>query len=65
MTKKAKKAEKKKVESKFNRAEVMKAADSFGVSTELMAGALRLAGKEELTRSEVEQAIHQFKTRRV
>lgn len=52
-------------ETKYSRAEIFEAASSFGESQEVVAGALRLANKDELTRSEIEGAIRKFKTRKV
>lgn len=52
-------------ETKYSKAEVLAASASFGVSVDLMAGALRLAGKQEFTKSEVEDAIRRFKKREV
>ncbi|MDQ0175234.1 oligoribonuclease [Bacillus chungangensis] len=50
-------------EPKYSRSEIIGAAASFGVMPELMAGAMKLAGKNHLTRSEIEKAIRQFKKR--
>lgn len=52
-------------EPKYSRSEILGAASSFGVKPELLAGALRLSDKEELTRVEVEDVIRKFKTRKV
>lgn len=52
-------------EPTYSRAEIMAAAFSFGVKPEVMAGALKLANKDELTKSEIKEAIEQFKKRRV
>lgn len=52
-------------ETKYSRSEIIGAASSFGVMPEVMAGALRLANKDELTRSEAEEAIKAFKERKV
>lgn len=52
-------------ETKYSRAEIIVAASSFGESQEVVAGALRLADKNELTRVEIESAIRKFKTRKV
>lgn len=49
--------------TKYSRSEIIGAAVSFGVMPELMAGAMKLAGKNHLTRSEIEKAIRQFKKR--
>lgn len=52
-------------ETRYSRSEIIGAASSFGESQEVIAGALRIVNKEELTRSEVENAIRKFKTRKV
>lgn len=52
-------------EPTYSRAEIMASAFSFGVKPEVMAGALKLANKDELTKSEIKEAIEQFKRRRV
>ena len=52
-------------EPTYSRAEIMAAAASFGVKPEVMAGALRLVDKDELTRNELQKAIEQFKERKV
>jgi hypothetical protein len=43
----------------------MAAARSFGVSVDVMAGAMRLVDKDQLTKVEVEKAIQNFKKRQV
>lgn len=45
--------------------ELIAAASSFGVKPEVVAGALRLAGKDSLTRAEAEKAIKIFLERKV
>lgn len=65
VTKKPKVQTTKVTETKYSRSEIIGAASSFGESQEVIAGALRLANKEELTRSEIESAIRKFKTRKV
>jgi len=52
-------------ESVYTRGELLSAASSFGVKPEVMAAALRLAGKEKLTRQEAEKAIENFLKRKV
>jgi len=52
-------------EPKYSRTEILGAASSFGVRLEVLAGALRMAGKNAMTRAEVEEAIKQFKGRKV
>jgi hypothetical protein len=49
----------------YSRDELIAAAFSFGVKPEVVAGALRLAGKDSMTRAEAEKAIRQFLARRV
>lgn len=49
----------------YSRDELIAAAFSFGVKPEVVAGALRLAGKDSMTRAEAEKAIKQFLARRV
>ncbi len=67
---KAKKLEKKSVgqeqtEAVYSRDELIAAACSFGVKPEVVAGALRLANKDNLTRTEAEKAIEAFLERKV
>ena len=52
-------------EAKYSRSELMQAAVSFGVKPEVMAGALRLAGKNEMTKIEAQAAIKKFLERMV
>lgn len=52
-------------ETKYSRSEILGAASSFGVKPEMLAGALSLTDADELTRSEVEDAIRKFRTRKV
>ena len=49
----------------YSRSELTNAASSFGVKTEVIAGALRLAGKDSMTRAEAEKAIKRFLERKV
>lgn len=49
----------------YSRDELIAAASSFGVKPEVVAGALRLAGKDSLTRAEAEKAIKAFLERKV
>jgi len=49
----------------YSRSELIEAAYSFGVKPEVVAGALKLAGKESMTRPEAEKAIKRFLQRRV
>ena len=44
----------------YSREELIAAASSFGVKSEVAAGALRLAGKDNMTRAEAEKAIKKF-----
>lgn|GEM_PF-1653318 len=49
----------------YSRDELIAAASSFGVRSEVVAGALRLAGKDSMTRAEAEKAIKAFLERKV
>lgn len=49
----------------YSRSELIEAASSFGVKPEVVAGALKLAGKESMTKAEAERAIKSFLQRRV
>lgn len=49
----------------YSRDELIAAASSFGVKPEVVAGALRLAGKDVMTKTEVEKAIKAFLERKV
>ena len=49
----------------YSRSELIAAASSFGVKPEVMAGALKLAGKDTMTKSEAEKAIKAFLERKV
>lgn len=52
-------------EARYSRSELIAAASSFGVKPEVMAGALKLAGKESMTKTEVKEAIKKFLERKV
>jgi len=52
-------------ESKYSREELLAGASSFGVKPEVVAGALRLAGKDSMTKTEAEKAIKSFLERKV
>lgn len=52
-------------EALYNRSEIKGAASSFGVVPELLAGALSLSDKEQLSRLEVVNLINRFKERKV
>lgn len=52
-------------ETTYSHDEILQAAKSFGETQEVVAGALRVANKEKLSRTEVEKAIRTFKTRKV
>jgi len=52
-------------EARYSRNELITAASSFGVKPEVMAGALKLAGKDTLTKSEAEKAIKLYLERKV
>ena len=49
----------------YSRKELLAAAVSFGVKPEVVAGALRLAGKDSMTKADVEKAIKKFLERKV
>ena len=49
----------------YSRSELIEAASSFGVKPEVMTGALKLAGKESMTRPEAEKAIKRYLERKV
>lgn len=49
----------------YSREELIAAASSFGVKPEVVAGALRLAGKDSMTKTEAEKAIKSFLERKV
>ena len=52
-------------ESVYSRSELIAAASSFGVKPEVIAGALKLAGKDTMTKAEAEKAIKNFLKRKV
>jgi len=52
-------------ETHYSRSELIAAASSFGVKPEVMAGALKLAGKDKMTKTEAEKAIKDFLKRKV
>jgi len=52
-------------EPQYSRDELIAAASSFGVKPEVMAGALKLAGKDTMTKTEAEKAIKDFLKRKV
>lgn len=52
-------------ETLYSRREILDAASSFGVKQELLAGALSLSNKEDLSKSEVNNLIKNFKERKV
>jgi len=47
-------------EAVYGRDELVAAAASFGVKAEVVAGALKLAGRNAMTRKETEAAIKSF-----
>ncbi len=49
----------------YSRNELIAAASSFGVKPEVVAGALKLAGKDTMTKSEAEKVIKDFLERKV
>ena len=52
-------------EARYSRSELIAAASSFGVKPEVMVGALKLAGKESMTKTEAKEAIKKFLERKV
>ena len=52
-------------EARYSRSELIAAASSFGVKPEVMVGALKLTGKESMTKTEAEKAIKAFLERKV
>ena len=52
-------------ESVYGRSELIASASSFGVKPEVMAGALKLAGKDTMTKAEAKKAIKDFLERKV
>lgn len=52
-------------EQVYTRLELLAAAASFGVQQEVVAGALRLSGRDGMTRLEAEKAIKNFLEREV
>ena len=52
-------------EARYSHSELIEAASSFGVKPEVMAGALKLAGKDTMTKAEAEKAIKDFLKRKV
>jgi hypothetical protein len=59
------KPKKAKPEPTYSKKEILAAAGGFGVSPDVMAGALRRVEKDRLTRAEVEKAIQEFRRRQV
>ena len=49
----------------YSRSELIAAASSFGVKPEVMAGALKLAGKDTMTKEEAKRAIKKYMERKV
>lgn len=60
MTRKSKQAK-----PTYTREELIAASIAFGVKPEVMAGALRLAGKQKYTKDEAIQAVRAYLERRV
>jgi len=52
-------------ESVYSRSELIASASSFGVKPEVVAGALKLAGKDTMTKAEAEKAVKDFLERKV
>lgn len=55
----------KQAETVYSRDELIAAASAFGVRPEVVVGALKLAGKDQMTRAEAEAAIKRFLSREV
>lgn len=51
--------------ARYSRGELIVSASSFGVKPEVMAGALKLAGKDTMTKAEAEKAVKDFLERKV
>jgi hypothetical protein len=49
----------------YTRDEILAAASAFGTSPHIVAGALRLTDKQEMTRAEAERLIKDFLNRKV
>lgn len=49
----------------YTKQEIIDASNAFRETPEVVAGALKLVSKSDLTRTEVENAIRKFKTRKV
>lgn len=58
-------ASRKQTESVYSRNELIGAAVAFGVKPEIVAGALELAGKNEMTKAEAKAAIKKLLGRKV
>lgn len=52
-------------EPHYSREDLIAAASSFGVKPEVVAGALKLTGKDKMTKAEAEKAIKDFLKRKV
>jgi len=52
-------------ESVYSYSELIEAASSFRVKPEVMVGALKLAGKDTMTKAEAEKAVKDFLERKV
>ncbi len=52
------------IESKYSRKELLNNASAFGVMPEVIAGALALANKNEMTKKEAEAAVKRFLERK-
>jgi len=62
---KVEQATEKKADVVYTREELLEGAYAFGVKPEIVAGALRLAGKDAMTKAEAEKAIKAFLEREV
>lgn len=52
-------------EDVYSREELLAGASGFGVQPEVISGALALAGRKQMTRSQMEAAIKEFRERKV
>lgn len=52
-------------ETQYSRDDLIAGAAAFGVRPEVVAGALRLAGRDRMSRREAEEAIRRFLKREV
>lgn len=63
--KKKEDAVRKQPDAVYSRSELIEAASSFGVKPETMAGAIKLAGKNEMAKIEAQAAVKKYLERTV